>query len=57
MNRFDYIERLDEIAQLVDEAYINLGTTLGRDDFQRIDQIASEARSLADTLEFDLSFE
>jgi hypothetical protein len=57
MNRLDYLDRLNEIKQLVDEADVGMGETPGWGDFQLLDQIADRARSLADSLEFDLSFE
>jgi hypothetical protein len=57
VNRLDYLDRLNEIKQLVGEADVNMGETPGWGDFQLLDQIADRARSLADSLEFDLSFE
>lgn len=57
MNRLDYLDRLNEIKQLVDEADVDMGETPGWGDFRLLDQIADRARSLADSLEFDLSFE
>jgi hypothetical protein len=57
VNRLDYLDRYDEIKQLVADAYVDMGETPGWGDFQLLDQIADRARSLADSLEFDLSFE
>jgi hypothetical protein len=57
VNRLDYLDRYDEIKQLVADAYVDAGETPGWGDFQLLDQIADRARSLADSLEFDLSFE
>jgi hypothetical protein len=57
VNRLDYLDRYDEIKQLVADAYVDMGETPGWGDFQLLDQIADKARSLADSLEFDLSFE